>query len=46
MYAELVRDWQAFGRTAPGVPDPEWDALTGTPQGRSPDTVRPAAHRT
>lgn len=31
VYSALTREWKALGRTVPGLPDREWDALVSTP---------------
>ncbi|MCS0604635.1 hypothetical protein NX794_25970 [Streptomyces sp. LP11] len=31
IFTELADCWQAFGLTVPGLPDAEWDRLTGRP---------------
>ncbi|MEU6057112.1 hypothetical protein [Streptomyces sp. NPDC047097] len=31
VYSSLIDEWQALGRTLPGIPDREWDALVSRP---------------
>lgn len=31
LFASLAEQWRAIGRTVPGIPDAEWNNLTGGP---------------
>jgi hypothetical protein len=37
IYADLVREWHAQGRTVPAEPDAMWAALTGSTPRTSPE---------